>query len=94
MKSLVIILTSLFCFFLFDLQLNRRQRRSVISTAFIDVSLFEQKEKTKKIQKKYKNKKYKPKRIYPEKRLKYRQSKPKDNRFNNQKSLRRMYRNS
>jgi hypothetical protein len=94
MKSLVIILTGLFSFFLFDPQINRRQRRGVTSTAFIEVSLFEQKERTKRIQRKYKNKKYKTRKLYPEKRFKYRHTRPKDSRFSNQKSLRRMYRNS
>ncbi len=59
MKSLVIILTGLLSFFLFDLRSNRKQRRDLTSRDFIEISLFDQKEKTKKTQKKYKNRKYK-----------------------------------
>jgi hypothetical protein len=94
MKSLVIIITGLFSFFLFDTNLARRLRIHENSQQSFSREQSDKKEKLKKIQRKYKNPKYKKRKVYPQKRYKYYDVKPKDNRYSNQKTLRRMYRNS
>ena len=93
MKSLVIIVTGLFSFFLFDISLFRRQRREIVVHATIEIELSNHKEKLRRTQRKYKNRKYKKRESFPTKRFKYSKTTPKDSRFSNQKSLRRMYRN-
>lgn len=93
MKKLGLILTSLFYFFLFDLTLFRRHRRDAAQSISTELEISDQKEKLKKAKRRYQNKKYKRRKFFAPQRFKYIESKPKDARYTNQKTLRRMYRN-
>lgn len=93
MKSLVIIVTVFFSFSLFDINLFRRQRFGAKARPLVETELSDQKEKVRKTQRKYKNQKHKRRKLFPIKRYKYSEARPRDNRFSNQQSLRRMYRN-
>lgn len=93
MKLPVILVAGLFNYFLFDLNLFRNHRLHSSNRELISLEFTDQKEKIKKIQRKYKKRKYNKRKIYLNKQLCYGDSKPRDSRFNNQRSLRRMYRN-
>ena len=93
MKFPVIFITGLFSFLLFDLNLFRKYGQHSFSYEPTHLVRSDQKEKLRKTQRQYKNRKYKQKTNYRNKKLKYTDSKSRDKRFTNQKSLRRMYRN-
>lgn len=94
MKSLVMLITGLFSFLLFDLNSLRRQRQKNNVSVVIELEYSDRKLKTKKTQRKYKNSKFKKRKEYRNRHFKYQETKPKDRRFSHQKSLRRMYRNA
>lgn len=94
MKTLVFLLTGFFSFFLFDSQIHRRLRRGGMTSSFIERNLSKPREKTKKTVRKYKNSKFKKRKIFWQKSYHYQNSRLRGTRFSNQKSLRRMYRNS
>ncbi len=93
MKLPVILIAGLFNYFLFDLNLFRNHRLHSSTRESNSFEFTDQKEKIKKIQRKYKKRKYNKKTIYLNKQVSYRDSNPRDGRFSNQRSLRRMYRN-
>lgn len=93
MRSIVILIAGLFSFSSINLRLFRKSSHSAQPTSFISTSLFEEREKLKKRLKKYKNRKYKKRQRYKPKHYKLAGTMAKDNRYSNQKRLRRMYRN-
>ncbi len=93
MKSLVILITGLIGFFSFDLNAFRRSRREGHAPVRVEIELTDQKEKLKRTQRRYKNQKFKKRKNYVNRRFKYQDTRPKDARYGNQRTLRRMYRN-
>lgn len=94
MKSLVMLITGLFSFLLFDLNSLRRQRPKNYAAVTIELEYIDRKLKIKKTQRKYNNSKFKKRKEYRNRHFKYQETRPKDKRFSHQKALRRMYRNA
>ena len=93
MRIFTIIVIGTINYVLFDLQTSRRAIPSKKSAIETGLTHEDRKKRIKKLKRKYKNRKYKKKNSYIRKELSLKGSTPKANRFTNQKSLRRMYRN-
>ncbi|MBK23090.1 MAG: hypothetical protein CME70_03700 [Halobacteriovorax sp.] len=93
MRSLAILAAGIFSFFYIDLR-HLRKSPSVDSTdEEISFDLTDRKKKLKQKRRKYKNRKFKKRKSYGQKSLYAKNSRPRDSRYSNQKSLRRMFRN-
>jgi hypothetical protein len=93
MRIFIIIVIGAISYVLFDLQTSRRTSPTKNSPVETGLTHENKKKKVKKLKRKYKNRKYKKRNSYIRKELSLKGSSPKANRFTNQKSLRRMYRN-
>lgn len=92
MKYIIYSLVFGLSFFLFDLNLWRRNRFVFIGHSAMTRE--HEKEKKRRTQRLYKNRKYKKRPVFRERFYKFRDSKARAHRFSNQQTLRRMYRNS
>jgi hypothetical protein len=93
MKLFSTALAVLFSYVLIDLNLFRKRNNSRYTAQSVSLEKDIYRKKHKKLKRGYKNRKYKRKRKYIEKTYKYKNSRPLDSRFSNQRKLRRMFRN-
>ncbi|MBL7665170.1 MAG: hypothetical protein JNM93_08555 [Bacteriovoracaceae bacterium] len=94
MKHLMSIILMVFSFTLYDINLFRYARSYRLSQHAIQWALDDIRQKNRRQQKKYKNRKYQKAQNFQLKFYKLRGTRPKSHRYSNQKSLRRMFRNS
>lgn len=94
MRSILILILMGLSPVMIDINLFRKRATRKGSNQNIEYEDSEKRQKLKKNIKRYKNKKFKRKKIYKKKHYKFKGSYAKDSRYSNQKSLRRMYRNS
>lgn len=91
MRSILILFVGVFSFLYIDLRFFRKRVRGITLEDSISIELSEKKEKLKKKKRKYKNRKYNQRQSFKQKHFKLKGSKSKDNRYSNQKDIRRMH---
>jgi hypothetical protein len=91
MRSLVILFACVFSFLYIDLKLFRRNQYYSFETVSISFEISDRKEKLKQKRRKYKNRKYKKRKFYQQRHYKLQGTNAKDNRYSNQKDIRRMH---
>lgn len=94
MKKLATLVATIFSFIYIDLNVIRKNRHINYVTTEISTTLTTKKKRLKQKQKRYNNSKYKQKKKYRQKFCKNYNSESKDHRYSNQRSIRRMYRNT
>lgn len=94
MKKLVTILTMVWSFTLYSRHLFRSRENFINIESFIEHEIDDQRQRTKRKRRRYKNSKHKPRKRYWNRSMKFQDSRPMAHRFSNHHTLRRMYRSS